>query len=432
MAIRKIITRSIEDGAIAAADVAAGSITTAKIADANVTTAKIASSVTLTTPTIDTITSAAATALTLKSAGTTAITVDTSQNVGIGTASPSAKLHVESSSVADLTEILKSTDAVNGRSVIYMASAKNSAGTQSNVSMEAQSVSAANADLVFRTSGSNVTAGSERMRIDSSGNVGIGTSSPSSYSGKFQVATSDSNGWYGNFGSTTTGVLLGVRSSTASIGTNGSGTLKINPDGGSITLGAGGTVRGVNFGTSEIAIAQATTGCYLNLCDASGNNGGSYNFYIRGLASAGSAQANLASFNAIAGVVYNASNTTTWNTTSDARIKKNIVDNNEGLEKIIGIRVRNFEYRTADEITDFPDEENIAIQRKGVQLGVIAQELQSVLPDCVYEQKNGMLSLSTDNLMWHMVNSIQELKAINDTQAETINALTARLDAAGL
>ena len=138
------------------------------------------------------------------------------------------------------------------------------------------------------------------MTIDTSQNVGIGTSSPSSYSGKFQVATGDASGWYGNFGSTTTGVLLGVRSSTASIGTNGSGTLKINPDGGSITLGDGGTVRGINFGNSELAIAQATTGCYLNLCDASGNNGANYIFNIRGLASAGSAQATLNAINLIA------------------------------------------------------------------------------------------------------------------------------------
>jgi len=410
MAIRKIITRSIEDGAIAAADVAAGSITTAKIA----------SSVTLTTPTIDTITSAAATALTLKSAGTTAITVDTSQNVGVNTISMFGKLNVKQSNEG------AGTNAASGL-VVQRATNDTYLGIQYQTTPDAWAISAsysttgAYKPLIFETSDL------ERMRIDSSGNVGIGTNTPSSYSGKFQVATSDSNGWYGNFGSTTTGVLLGVRSSTASIGTNGSGTLKINPDGGSITLGAGGTVRGVNFGTSELAIAQATTGCYLNLCDASGNNGGSYNFYIRGLASAGSAQANLASFNAIAGAVYNASNTTTWNTTSDARIKKNIVDNNKGLENILKIRVRNFEYRTAEEITDFPNEENIAIQRKGVQLGVIAQELQSVLPDCVYEQKNGMLSLSTDNMMWHMVNSIQELKAINDTQAETITALTARI-----
>jgi hypothetical protein len=47
---------------------------------------------TLTTPTISSLSSASATALTLQSAGTTAITVDTSQNVGIGTASPVARL----------------------------------------------------------------------------------------------------------------------------------------------------------------------------------------------------------------------------------------------------------------------------------------------------------------------------------------------------
>jgi cytoskeletal protein RodZ len=54
----------------------------------------LATSPTITTPTISSLSSAAATALTLQSAGTTAITVDTSQNVGIGTSSPNAKLQV--------------------------------------------------------------------------------------------------------------------------------------------------------------------------------------------------------------------------------------------------------------------------------------------------------------------------------------------------
>jgi hypothetical protein len=53
---------------------------------------------TLTTPVISSLSSASATALTLQSAGTTAITVDTSQNVGIGTASPTQKLTVSGSS----------------------------------------------------------------------------------------------------------------------------------------------------------------------------------------------------------------------------------------------------------------------------------------------------------------------------------------------
>jgi hypothetical protein len=51
--------------------------------------------ITLTSPVINTVTSASATALTLQSAGTTAITVDTSQKVGIGTASPTGILNVK-------------------------------------------------------------------------------------------------------------------------------------------------------------------------------------------------------------------------------------------------------------------------------------------------------------------------------------------------
>ena len=125
------------------------------------------------------------------------------------------------------------------------------------------------------------------------------------------------------------------------------------------------------------------------------------------------------------GGYYNGANQTSWNTTSDRRIKKNIVDNNDGLNKITGIRVRNFEYRLPEEIDELPPEQ--AVQKTGVQLGIIAQELQEVLPDCITEMSTGVLTVQTDNLTWYMVNAIKDLKAINDTQAETINALTARI-----
>ena len=274
--------------------------------------------------------------------------------------------------------------------------------------------------LTFQTNGTTTA-----VTIDTSQNVGIGVTNPSSYTGKFQVATADANGWYGNFGSATTGVLLGVRSSTASIGTNGSNNLKINPDGGNVTFGSGGAIRSVNFGNSEIAFAQATTGVYINLCDASGNNGSSYNFWIRGLQTGGSAQATLASFNAVASLVYNGSNTITWNTTSDARIKKNIVDNNVGLENILKVRVRNFEYRTADEIVDFPPE--VAVARQGLQKGVIAQEYQQAFPDRVHENSKGVLGLDTDETIWDLVNAIKELKALVDAQAIEISELKAKV-----
>jgi trimeric autotransporter adhesin len=106
---------------------------------------------------------------------------------------------------------------------------------------------------------------------------------------------------------------------------------------------------------------------------------------------------------------YNEKNVTTWETTSDERIKKNIEDNNTGLDILSQIQVRNFEYRTPDEITNLPS--HAAIKKDGVQLGVIAQEIQKVLPECVSENSTGVLSVNTDPLVWYLINAVKELKA---------------------
>jgi hypothetical protein len=119
------------------------------------------------------------------------------------------------------------------------------------------------------------------------------------------------------------------------------------------------------------------------------------------------------------GGTFQGNNNASWSTTSDQRIKKNIVDNNEGLEKITGIRVRNFEYRLPEEITEVSPRQ--AVLKSGVQLGVIAQELQQVCPDCVTEQSTGILSVNTDEILWHMVNAIKELKAEVDALKSQIN-----------
>jgi len=101
--------------------------------------------------------------LALQTNGTTALIVDTSQNVGIGTTSPGYKLQVVGS-IAASTQIL----GPNG-----------SAATPS-ISSTAET----NAGLFFGDNGVSSymgmsTGGTERMRIDPSGNVGIGTTSPS-------------------------------------------------------------------------------------------------------------------------------------------------------------------------------------------------------------------------------------------------------------
>jgi len=107
--------------------------------------------------------------------------------------------------------------------------------------------------------------------------------------------------------------------------------------------------------------------------------------------------------------VYQVNNSASWATTSDFRLKKNIVDNNQGLDVISQIRVRNFEYRTEEEVTELPTSQ--VIKKSGVQLGVIAQELQAVLPDCVKQESTGVFTVNSDNLTWYLINAVKELKA---------------------
>ena len=115
--------------------------------------------------------------------------------------------------------------------------------------------------------------------------------------------------------------------------------------------------------------------------------------------------------NAGDGAVYQGNNSASWATTSDRRIKKNIEDNDTGLNVINNIRVRNFEYRTQDEITDFENSASVVIHKEGVQLGVIAQEIEEILPDVVRQESTGVKSVNPDNLTWYLVNAVKELSA---------------------
>jgi len=109
------------------------------------------------------------------------------------------------------------------------------------------------------------------------------------------------------------------------------------------------------------------------------------------------------------GGVYQGNNSTLWSVTSDQRLKKNIVDNTVGLTAINGIKVRNFEYRLPDEITDLDKSNAVAIA--GVQLGPIAQELQQILPDCVKTESTGVMSVDSSDVLWHLVTAVQQLSA---------------------
>ena len=112
--------------------------------------------------------------------------IDASGNVGIGTTNPSKTLHVvansgtvPSSSGLGLIALVQNNSATSSASGLGLLS-----GTAANGSIFFGDADDADVGNIFYSHSNNamgfVTNASERMRIDSSGNVGIGTSSPAS------------------------------------------------------------------------------------------------------------------------------------------------------------------------------------------------------------------------------------------------------------
>jgi hypothetical protein len=116
-------------------------------------------------------------------------------------------------------------------------------------------------------------------------------------------------------------------------------------------------------------------------------------------------------FNPNGGNAFQGNNSSAWATTSDERIKKNIKDNTDGLDIINQIRVRNFEYRTEDEIVDFNNPKSAVVEKEGIKLGAIAQEIEKVLPEVVTTLESGVKTVDPNNLTWYLINAVQELSA---------------------
>ena len=217
MAIKRITTNLIKDSDIATVDIANNAITAAKITDGNITTAKLA----------DLSVTAGKLAGTLDLTGKT-ITVATA-TTGDNDTSPASTAFVQQEIAAlvdsspDSLNTLNELAAALGDDASFSTTVTNSIATKlplaggtltgalvvtadanpaleisrgsantTNVNLKYNTtltgqLSAANAEFQISAAGSSTpmeffTNGSERMRIDSSGNLGLGTNSPNSYS----------------------------------------------------------------------------------------------------------------------------------------------------------------------------------------------------------------------------------------------------------
>jgi hypothetical protein len=179
-----------------------------------------------------------------------------------------------------------------------------------------------------------------------------------------------------------------------------------------------------NVGIGAFAGCNITTGCYNTYVGAESNSSAADVLFEQVFGRGGTGKGSNTFFSgASANGVFNTANTTTWNQTSDRRIKKNIVDNNVGLDKIIQVQVRDFEYRTKDEVTDFENANAAYVDKPGVQIGVIAQEIEDIFPEMITTQSTGVKTFNPEKLVFYLINAVKELSEENKDLKSRIEAL---------
>lgn len=93
---------------------------------------------------------------------------------------------------------------------------------------------------------------------------------------------------------------------------------------------------------------------------------------------------------------------------SDSRLKENINDLNGALDNLD--KIRGVEYDWTDEYLESRGGEDETFARKH-DVGVIAQELQEVLPEAVSERPDGYLGVRYEKIVPLLVQAIKELKS---------------------
>jgi hypothetical protein len=368
----------------------------------------------------------------------------TSTGLGIGTSSPSNKLHVTVSAASTAVAAFYNTDTADGNGVYIKAGGSNSGKYALAID------NAASSSLLF---------------LDASGNLGIGTSSPVS---KLHVNSSGSTITYSTTGNLNGGTQVGVDAAGMSVlssfavngirfgqqsGTTFVETMRLDSSGTFRVKGAGtagstdafqvsgsapadaaritsggdllvGTTAQLSGANSRLVVSYATADYVANFNNSNAtpygirllhntdSNGTGNDFFV--CIGNATIRATIRSNGGLAN--YSANNVNL----SDRREKTNFAPAKSYLDTICAIPVQTFNY--IDQSEDDP----------GLTLGVVAQDVQAVAPELVMESNWGTaeepkqrLSIYQTDLQYALMKCVQELKAQNDELRARVAALEA-------
>jgi hypothetical protein len=325
-------------------------------------------------------------------------------NVGVGTSTPSAKLHIQTEAAPTdiyLTDGTLGTDNYGG--VIRGFSVAGQGGRLQLGTLDN--------DVYYPT----------LTILQQGGNVGVGTSTPDTlFQATNTVAAPDFISYeIGNTavsGNNRGGFAiyeLGVQQATISYYRDGSGRIELasqgesnpmtfatRPLGGVVTermrITSGGNILANKTATGQVLTDgfEFSTDNYLSICNSVSAN---YSLYVANKGTSGTR--NMVAFfgtsSVVGSITYNGT-VTAFNTTSDYRLKEDLKDF-KGLDLVSKIPVYDFKWKSEESRS----------------YGVMAHELAEVLPDAVTGDKDAEENQMVDysKIVPLLVKSIQELSA---------------------
>jgi len=312
--------------------------------------------------------------------GTEVARFDSSGNFGIGTSSPSQKLTI--------------FDATNATT--YQMAIGNVAANSYNIGRNF-----ADGLLTFYGTQSGFTGyvfggvNGERMRIDSSGNVGIGTSTPTQKldvkDGRIALTEVYDVRWISS-GGTLRGSISADSGSNLYFGTGSSNTERARID----SSGQFMVNRTTSASSSAIVAKSLGIDSYQGF-----NTDNAFTFAVSGV-----------------GTIYAVS--TTISAISDQRLKENIRDLDAGLAEVMALKPRLYDWK----------------EGKGADIknarGFIAQEFEEVFPDLIDEWRDPApegeepYKSVRQDLIPVLVKAIQEQQQMIETLQAKVAALEAR------